>query len=184
MAKKRTKKEARKRIDSVNIIPDSNPLNSPRLDVLLDSLNIIENAAKAGAKVLVEVDPLDRLQSEPVRVSNIVNRDVVVPIAQLADMINDPTVVMNGNGQITQRARRGFDFLEDASSQFSQFQNLRLQETGKDLSRKRKRKKNPKLSKAFKQANQKLRTKSGKLRKGKTQSDVARLAQRIFKRMK
>ena len=40
-----------------------------------------------------------------------------------------------------------------------------------------------KLSKAFKEANQKLRTKSGKLRKGKTQADVARLAHRLKKKM-
>ncbi len=39
------------------------------------------------------------------------------------------------------------------------------------------------LSKALRQANEKLRTKSGKLRKGKTQSDVMRLAQRIKKKM-
>ena len=180
MAKKRTKKQARKRIDSVNIIPDTNPFNSPRLDVLLDSLNVIENAAKAGAKVLVEVDPLDRLAPEPVRTRNIINRDVVVPMAQLADMINDPTVIMNGNGQITRQARRGFDFIDDATDEFRDIaRELRSRPV-----QKRKRKKNPKLSKAFKQANAKLRTKSGKLRKGKTQSDVARLAQRIFKRMK
>tara|TARA_Y100001938_G_scaffold137677_1_gene202199 strand:- start:491 stop:745 length:255 start_codon:yes stop_codon:yes gene_type:complete len=35
------------------------------------------------------------------------------------------------------------------------------------------------LDKAMKEANQKLRTKSGKLRKGKTQADVARLAHKI-----
>ena len=40
-----------------------------------------------------------------------------------------------------------------------------------------------KLSKAFKEANAKLRTKSGKLRKGKTQADVARLAHRLRKKM-
>lgn len=40
-----------------------------------------------------------------------------------------------------------------------------------------------KLSKAFKEANKRMRTKSGKLRKGKTQSDVARLAQRLRKKM-
>lgn len=40
------------------------------------------------------------------------------------------------------------------------------------------------LSKAFKQANQRMRTKSGKLRKGKTQADVARLAHRLRKKMK
>ncbi len=41
-----------------------------------------------------------------------------------------------------------------------------------------------KLSKAFKEANAKLRTRSGQLRKGKTQADVARLAHRIRKKMK
>jgi len=40
-----------------------------------------------------------------------------------------------------------------------------------------------KLSKAFKEANKRLRTKSGALRKGKTQADVARLAHRLRKKM-
>lgn len=40
-----------------------------------------------------------------------------------------------------------------------------------------------KLSSALKQANKQLRTKSGKLRKGKTQRDVMRLAQKIRRRM-
>lgn len=40
-----------------------------------------------------------------------------------------------------------------------------------------------KLSKAFKEANRRMRTKSGKLRKGKTQGDVARLAHRLKKKM-
>ena len=35
------------------------------------------------------------------------------------------------------------------------------------------------LGRAMKEANRKLRTKSGKLRKGKTQADVARLAHKI-----
>jgi len=39
-----------------------------------------------------------------------------------------------------------------------------------------------KQSSAFKDANAKLRTKRGQLRKGKTQSDVARLAQKILKK--
>lgn len=45
------------------------------------------------------------------------------------------------------------------------------------------RRANKKLSAAFKEANRRLRTKSGKLRKGKTQADVARLAQRLRKKM-
>ena len=40
-----------------------------------------------------------------------------------------------------------------------------------------------KLSKAFKEANARLRTRNGNLRKGKTQADVARLAHRLRKKM-
>lgn len=40
-----------------------------------------------------------------------------------------------------------------------------------------------KLSRAFKEANSKLRLKNGQLRKGRTQADVARLAQRLRKKM-
>ena len=48
---------------------------------------------------------------------------------------------------------------------------------------KRKRRKNPKLARAVREANQRLRTKSGELRKGKTQADVMRLAHRLLKKM-
>jgi len=40
-----------------------------------------------------------------------------------------------------------------------------------------------KLSKAFKEANRRLRTKGGKLRKGKTQADIARMAHKLRKKM-
>lgn len=40
-----------------------------------------------------------------------------------------------------------------------------------------------KLSKAFKEANRRMRTKSGRLRKGRSQSDIARLAHRLRKKM-
>lgn len=40
------------------------------------------------------------------------------------------------------------------------------------------------LSKAFKESNAKLRKKNGELKKGKTQVDVAKLAQRLAKKMK
>lgn len=39
------------------------------------------------------------------------------------------------------------------------------------------------LAKALREANSRLRTKSGKLRKGKTQTDVMRLAQRLKRKM-
>ena len=40
-----------------------------------------------------------------------------------------------------------------------------------------------KLSKAFKMANDRYRTKSGALRSGRTQADIARLAQRLYRKM-
>ncbi len=49
--------------------------------------------------------------------------------------------------------------------------------------KKRKRRKNPKLARAVREANARLRTKSGKLRKGKTQADIMRLAHRLLKQM-
>lgn len=39
------------------------------------------------------------------------------------------------------------------------------------------------MGKAMREANKRLRTKSGKLRKGKTQADVARLAHKIRRKM-
>ena len=39
-------------------------------------------------------------------------------------------------------------------------------------------------SRAFREANKALRTKSGQLRKGVTQSDVAKRAQKILKRLR
>ena len=48
---------------------------------------------------------------------------------------------------------------------------------------KRRKKKNPKLKRALTEANRRMRLKSGKLRKGKTQADVMRLAHRLLKKM-
>ena len=48
---------------------------------------------------------------------------------------------------------------------------------------KRRSKRNPKLKKALIEANRRMRLKSGKLRKGKTQADVMRLAHRLMKKM-
>lgn len=192
MARKRTKKEARERIDSVNFIdPDNNIITDlfPRTRRLVRVADIIEEAAKAGGKILVEFDPAGRLVDEGTtrtqQTRNIVtDQDVVIPITKLADVINDPDTVMNGNGTITRGTRKVFDTGRDVIRRSNQFRRDLILPP---LPTKRKRKKNgndKKLSKAFKEANAKLRTKSGKLRKGKTQADVARLAQRLRKKMK
>ena len=48
----------------------------------------------------------------------------------------------------------------------------------------KRRKRRPALSKGWKEANQRLRNKNGSLKKGKTQSDVARLAHKLAKKYK
>lgn len=100
------------------------------------------------------------------RLAEVVNDPDIVLDSKMMKTINDPSMVMMSNGQVAR-----------LQSQFSQFQ-------ARNLVPRKKRKKNPKLAKAMKEANSKLRLKSGKLRKGKTQGDVARLAQRLLKRMK
>lgn len=47
----------------------------------------------------------------------------------------------------------------------------------------KRRKKNKKLSKALKMANDKLRNKNGSLKKGKKQSDVMSMAHKLMKKM-
>ncbi len=58
-----------------------------------------------------------------------------------------------------------------------------IEAESKPKKRKVNRKANRAMSQALRQANAKMRTKSGKLRKGKTQADVMRLAQRLRRKM-
>lgn len=169
MAKKRTKKQAKARIPRLPTLPPSVvPLLGP-----LAPPYVIGKSAEIIADALIDVDPLNRLSEGNGSIRTIaaaVNDPSITMDQPLMDIINDPAVVMANNGELLRRD----------TNQFSQFQELRQL----PLVSKKKRKKNPKLSEAFKQANMRLRTKNGKLRKGKTQADVARLAQKILKRMK
>ena len=169
MAKKRTKKQAKARIPRLPTLPPSVvPLLGP-----LATPYVIGKSAEIIADKIIDVDPLNRLSSGNGSIETIaaaVNDPSITMDQPLMDIINDPSVVMANNGELLRRD----------TNQFSQFQELRQL----PLVSKKKRKKNPKLSEAFKQANMRLRTKNGKLRKGKTQADVARLAQKILKRMK
>ena len=94
-------------------------------------------------------------------------------------IINDSDMLMMDSGEIVKRAKSGF-----GSGRFAeQFSELRGKLPKRKTSGKRKSL-NKLQSQAFREANQKLRTKSGKLRTGKTQKDVAKLAQRILKRLR
>ena len=94
-------------------------------------------------------------------------------------LINDPTLRVTSRGRISARRPSGRDVIR-SSGQFAM--------QGFDLPKKKPRKKNKKhcsnLSQCLRQANSELRTNRGALRKGKTQADIMRRAQRLLKKMK
>ena len=94
-------------------------------------------------------------------------------------IVNDTNMRVTSRGRISSRRPSGRDVIR-RSGQFTM--------QGFDLPTKKPRKKNKKhcknLSSCLRQANAELRTKKGKLRKGKTQADVMRRAQRLLRKMK
>lgn len=124
-----------------------------------------QDIRREESRRLDELRERDRVK----RLADVVNDPSISIDTNTMKAINDPEMVMTSNGDIAKITRRG-----NYSSQFRR---------DKILPRQTKRRKNPKLAAAFKQANAKMRTKSGKLRKGKSQADIARLAHRLHKRM-
>lgn len=128
-------------------------------------------------------DPMERFRRadrESVRrLMEVVNDPAITIDKDTVDAINDPEVVMTPNGDVARVTRRGLGTGAFAA-QFNRGMGFDLPKTNRP---KRKRKKNPKLAAAFREANRRYRTKSGKLRKGRTQADIARLAHRLLKRM-
>lgn len=105
---------------------------------------------------------------------------------ELIEAINNPLVMVASDGKISSRLPRrsmrspsGRDVIR-RSGQFTM--------QGFDLPTKKPRKKNKKhcknLSQCLRQANAELRTKKGSIRKGKTQADIMRRAQRLLRKMK
>lgn len=95
----------------------------------------------------------------------------------LRQMVNDPEIRVTSGGRISSRRPSGLDTIR-RSGQFS-FANI-----APPLPKKRKKNKKhcKNLSKCFEQANAEMRTLKGKLRKGKTQGDIARRAHRLMKK--
>jgi hypothetical protein len=109
----------------------------------------------------------------------IVNDDNIEISLEERKLINDPNMKMMDNGEIVRRRKsRGSAFA-------NQFRFDKLLPRTKKKVRKKARKELDRLqAEAFREANRLLRTKAGKLRKGVTQSDVAKRAQRILKRLR
>ena len=186
MARKRTKEEAKKRLEQLPDLPGF-------LTRLPGPVGLGVKASKAAqglAGLLIEVDPLNRL-AEPAlpapadipippkvieKVSKVDRNEVVMRMVNdpgikidkdMAAAINDDSIMMAPTGELMQRiAVPGMPMLPGET-------------------KKRKRSKNDRLmSQCLREANARLRTKSGKLRKGKTQRDVMILAQRLCKKAK
>ena len=101
----------------------------------------------------------------------------------LVEAINNPLLEVTPEGRISSRRVMRSPSGRDVIRRSGQF-TMR----GFDLPVKKPRKKNKKhcknLSTCLRQANAELRTKSGRLRKGKTQADIMRRAQRLLRKMK
>jgi len=100
-------------------------------------------------------------------------------VDDLREMVNNSNVRVTSGGRISSRRPSGRDKIQ-SSGQFSRA-NL-LPRTTKPRKKNKKHCKN--LSQCLRQANAELRTKKGALRKGKTQADVMRRAQRLLRKMK
>ena len=125
----------------------------------------------------------DREQDERERMDalrTVINDDEITISPEERRIINDPMQRMMPNGEIVRRrlTRTGSAFA-------NQFRLDKLLPKAKKKVRKKARKELDRLqSEAFREANKILRTKAGKLRKGVTQKDVAKKAQRILKRLR
>jgi len=109
----------------------------------------------------------------------VMNDDSIEITPEERKLINNPEMKMMDDGSIVRRARsRGSAFA-------SQFRFDKIAPRVKKQVRKKARKELDRLqAEAFREANKLLRTKAGKLRKGVTQSDVAKRAQKILKRLR
>lgn len=197
MARKRTKEEAKRRIDDLPLLPPPNPIVPFTLSPQYRILKLLERPAKELAKVFVTVDPLDRLEDETTTTERIeaateafeilVNDPNIKMGAEELSMINDPAVEIanTDKGRIPIRMENTLSGRETIrrSGQFSR-QNLLPRLPGKQKRPRKKTNTDKNMSKALREANSRLRTKNGKLRKGKTQGDVMRLAHRLRKKMR
>ena len=103
-------------------------------------------------------------------------------VDDLREMVNNSNIRINSAGRISARRPSGRDVIR-SSGQFSRA-NLLMGINPVPKKRKKNKKHCKNLSTCLRQANAELRTKKGSLRKGKTQADVMRRAQRLLRKMK
>jgi hypothetical protein len=138
------------------------------LDMLIDRLEQMTN----------EINELKRSLIVPLSKGTPL-APLALPVRRLAE-VTDPVITQTQYNA----ARAVVQAVEDAPANFRR-NNPVATITKAKRKRSRAQRANDKLqSEAFRQANKALRTAKGVLRKGKTQSDVARRAQRLLRKMK
>ena len=140
-------------------------------------------AASLLAQALIDVDPLNIISDDPVQ--QMINDPQMKMTPELMEIINDDNLVMD-EGKIVARAEQpaapsARDVIR-RSGQFSRANLLGRITPGVKRTRK-KTKTDKNMSKALRQANERFRTKSGKLRKGATQAQIMKYAHKLLKRM-
>ena len=175
MATKRQKKEKAKRIidDAVPTLPVPRFFPAP-----VRGLNLVARGVETLGQGLVEIDPLGIITDDQV-MEAMVNEPSFKLSADQVDLINnDDRMVARVNGEMVEvpaaMVRRT---IARGPGQFDRSRILPRSRTRK------KTKTDKNMSKALREANNRLRTKNGKLRKGKTQADVMKLAHRLRRKM-
>ena len=103
-------------------------------------------------------------------------------VDDLREMVNNSNVRVTSGGRISSRRPSGRDVIRSSGQFAMQGFDLPVKKPRKPRKKNKKHCKN--LSQCLRQANAELRTKNGSLRKGKTQADVMRRAQRLLRKMK
>lgn len=134
---------------------------------------------------LEAADALQRRDDERRMTSEAEQRllDALKPLTvqDLRDLVNNADLKVTPAGTISSRSRPSGRDVIRTSRQFSRA-NLLLGINTAKKPRKKNKKHCKNLSMCLRQANAELRTKSGKLRKGKTQADIMRRAQKLLRK--
>ena len=159
---KRTKKEALERLASLPR-PPRLPAGFPIPPVLRPALllpTILDQAGRAGARLLIAADPLNRLDDG----------------GMTQEIINNPAIVMDDIGNVVELVQEGTSLLSP-SSMMTQIAAAPAVSKPRKVTKKMRTQRKIQ-SKAFKNANAKGRKKNGEFKKGFDQSRIARLAQK------
>lgn len=147
----------------------------------LDQMRFEEEQSRRDQE-LREMQELARTR----KMAEVVNDETIEVDKALMNAINDPQVQMNSNGDLVRITKKDTGFGRAIRSQFRR--DAILPRTARSVKKKTVSKARKELNKlqsqAFEQANKELRTLKGKLRKGVSQSDIAKRAQKILKNLR